>query len=116
VKKDGNVVRSLNSILWDKSLRKLTKKRINKTVVQSVMTCGAEVWDVSRKNRDKLLATGMDCLPRSCRRTRSDRMRNETIREMVEIDNDIMDEVQKRQLILYGRTNRMEEARWRREY
>jgi hypothetical protein len=27
-----------------------------------------------------------------------------------------MDEVQKRQLILYGRTNRMEEARWRREY
>jgi hypothetical protein len=36
-----NIIWSLNSILWDKSLRKITKKRIYKTMVQSVMIYGA---------------------------------------------------------------------------
>jgi hypothetical protein len=40
VKKCGNIIRSLNSILQDKSLRKITKERIDKTVVRSVMKHG----------------------------------------------------------------------------
>jgi hypothetical protein len=42
------------------SLRKISKKRIYKTVVHNVMIYGAEMWDVSVKNRKKLLATEMD--------------------------------------------------------
>jgi hypothetical protein len=57
-----NIIRSLNSILQDKSLRKITRKRIYYTLVQSVTIYGVEVWRVSRKNRSKLLATKMDYL------------------------------------------------------
>jgi hypothetical protein len=44
---------------------------------------------------NKLLATEMDCLRRSCRRTRKERIRNETVREMMEMEKNITDEVQK---------------------
>jgi hypothetical protein len=64
VNKGTNIVRSLNSTSRDKSLRKITKKRIYKTMVQSLMTYGAEVWAVSGKERKKLLGTEMDCLPK----------------------------------------------------
>jgi hypothetical protein len=38
---DGrNIIRSLNSILWDKSLRKTTRKWIYKTMVQCIMIRG----------------------------------------------------------------------------
>jgi hypothetical protein len=62
VNKGRNIIRSLNSILQDKSLRNIIKKRIYETMVQSVMIYGVDVWDVNRKNRNKLLATKMDYL------------------------------------------------------
>jgi creatinine amidohydrolase/Fe(II)-dependent formamide hydrolase-like protein len=89
------MIKFLNSILWDISPRKITNKRIYKTVAQSGMICRAKAWDVSRKNGNKLLAAGMDRLRRSCRRTRLDRTRNETITEMVVMEKDITDEVHK---------------------
>jgi hypothetical protein len=102
-----NIIRSLNSILWDESLRKIKKKRISRTIVQSVMTYGAEAWDVNRKNRNKLLSTEMVYLQRGCRRTRLERIRNETIREMMKVEKDITDEARKRQLMWFGHANRM---------
>jgi hypothetical protein len=44
----------------------------------------------------------------SCR-TRLDRIRNENTGEMIEVKKDITDEVQKRQLVLSGHTNKMTE-------
>jgi hypothetical protein len=52
-------------------------------MVQRVIIYGAEIWDGNRKKRKKLLATEMDYLKRSCRKTRLDRIRNETITEMI---------------------------------
>jgi hypothetical protein len=52
---------------------------------------------VKRMNRNKLSATEMDYLRRSCRRTRLDRIQNETIIEVMEKEKDIINEVQKRQ-------------------
>ena len=65
-------------------------KTIHRSMVQSVL--GAEVWDVSAKNKNKLLSTEMDYLRRSCRFRRVDRVRNETIRNMLEMERDIVDE------------------------
>jgi hypothetical protein len=89
-------MKSLNSIIWDKSPGNNKKKRIHKTMAQSVVIHGAEAWDVSRKNRNKLLVAKMDCLRRIWRRTRLDRIRNETTREMMETEKDTTEEVQKR--------------------
>jgi hypothetical protein len=71
--------------------------------------------DVSRKNGNKLLAAEMDYLRRSCRRTRLNRIQNEKIREMMEMEKEIIHEEQERQLIWYGHTKVMEQTRWARK-
>ena len=86
-----------------------TKKTIYGSIVQSVLTYGAEVWDVTAKN--KLLSYEMDYLRRSCRLRRVDRLRNETIRNMMGMERDIVNEVQRKQLVWYGNTCRMDEER-----
>ena len=76
---------------------------IYRSIVQSVLTYGAEVWDVSAKNKNKLLSTEMDYLRTSCRLRRVDRGRNETIRNMMGMERDIVDEAQR-----FGMDTRLE--------
>jgi hypothetical protein len=76
------------------------------------MTCGAVAWDVSRKNRSELLAAEMDYRRRSRRKTILDKIWCKAIRETMEMEKDIIDEVQKRQLIWFDHTNRMGDTRW----
>jgi hypothetical protein len=68
-----------------------------------------------RKNRNKLLTAEMDYLLRSCRRTRLERIRNETVREMMKMERDIIGQMHKRHLIRFGHTNRTHETRWPRK-
>jgi hypothetical protein len=77
-----NINGSLNSTSWETSLRKI--KTICETIIQCVMVYGEEAWVESRKDRNKLLASEMHCQQSSCRRARQDRIRNETIREMMD--------------------------------
>jgi hypothetical protein len=57
------------------------------------MTYGAEMWDVSGKNGNKLIVTEM-CYPRrTSGRTTLERIRNETITEMLEMEKNIEDDV-----------------------
>jgi hypothetical protein len=65
-----------------------------------------------RRERNKLLAIEMGYLGKSYRRVKLDRIRNETTREMIEMEKDVTDEVQKQQLMWFGHTKRMEKARW----
>lgn len=113
--KGRKTIGALNSVLWDKDIRKDTKMRIYKTIVQSVMTYGAEVWDLSQVNRKKLLSTEMDFLRRSCRRSRLERVRNEVIKRNMNIERDITDEIEKKQLTWFGHTKRMSQERWPRK-
>jgi hypothetical protein len=78
VKKSGNIIRSLICILWDESLRKITKETYN-TREKRVMIYEAEAKDVSGKNGKKLLATEVGYRLRGSRKGRLDRIRNETI-------------------------------------
>ena len=67
--------------------------------------------DVCAKNKNKLLSTEMDYLRRSCQLRRVDRVRNETIRDMMGIEKYIVDEVQRKQLVCYGHTCRIDKER-----
>jgi hypothetical protein len=67
----------------------MTKERVYKTMALSLTMFGAKAWDINSKNRNKLLAVEMDYLRRSCRRTKLDRISNETIREITDIKKDI---------------------------
>jgi predicted secreted protein len=77
--------------------------------------CEVEACDVSRKIGNKLLVDDMDYLRRRCSRTGLHRIRNETVREIIEVEKDVTDKVQKRQLKRFGHGNGMEGWRWPRE-
>lgn len=111
ITKGRKAIGALNSLLWEKEIRRETKKRIYKSIVESVMIYGAEVWDVSKKNKQKLLATEMDFLRRSCRKSRLERVRNTEIREMMDKEQTVADEIERRQLVWFGHAKRMEN-RW----
>ena len=70
--------------------------KIYTSLVCSVTTYGAEVWDIEVRNRGRPLATEIDYLRRSCGLTRTDRVRNEEIRRRRSMDGDLIDEIQKK--------------------
>lgn len=47
---------------------------------------GAEVWDLSRDNKRKLISIEMNCLRRSSRKSKLERVRNEQIREYKSVE------------------------------
>ena len=59
------VIGQLNSVLWSKEISKKNKTTIYKTIVESIVTYGSEVWEVSKKNCSRLLALEMDFWRRS---------------------------------------------------
>ncbi|XP_044766695.1 uncharacterized protein LOC123322749 [Coccinella septempunctata] len=115
INKGRTVTRTLNSLLWDKNITKSTKKHIYRSMVQSVALYGAEVWDVSQINRRKIMATEMDFLRRSCRRSRLERVRNEIIRAEMDMGRSMAEEIERRQLVWFGHVKRMLDDRWPRK-
>lgn len=59
------------------------------------MIYGAEIWDLSKSNTGKLMATEVDLLRRTCRRFSLERVRNQIIRRDMNIEKDITDEVER---------------------
>jgi hypothetical protein len=64
------------------------------------------------ENRNRPLAAEMCYQRRSWRRKRLARIRNKTIREVIEMEKDITHEVHKPQVMWAGHTNRVEDMRW----
>ena len=59
--KGRNIIRALNSVLWDKDMKMKTKKRVYESIVKPTKpSYGSEVWDINQKNRKKLLSTEME--------------------------------------------------------
>lgn len=105
-------IQMLNSVLWSKDITKNTKKTIYKTITESITTYGSEVWVVNKRMENRLMAVEMDFWRRSCRVSRLDRVRNETIRERMEVEDSIIDTINKKKLLWYGHLNRMPNRRW----
>lgn len=106
------VTQKLNSLLWSNELRIQTKKRIYNTMVKSILTYGSETWEVTKRNKDRLLATEMDFLRRSCGVSRLQHIRNEEIRRRMDMEETIIEEIEKKRLLWYGHMRRMQPDRW----
>jgi hypothetical protein len=57
------------------------------------------------------MATEMDYWRRVAGISRLERIRNERVREIMRVDGNIVEDIRKKQLILYGHLKRMEEER-----
>ena len=98
IRQGKQVTKQLHGILWNPQIRHTTKIRIYKTIIESIATYRAEVWDISEQTKKKLLAMEMGCWRRCCRRTLLDRIRNEDIRTEMNIDTNILDTINAKRL------------------
>jgi hypothetical protein len=79
------VIGMLNSVLWSKTILHKTKKLMYQALVQSILQYGAETWTLNTQQANKLLATEMDFCRSSARKSRKEKVRNVTIREIMEM-------------------------------
>ena len=60
------------------------------TTVKSIITYGCEIWPSKQKTESMLLATEVDFWRRVARLSKLERIRNETIREMMGVQNTLV--------------------------
>jgi hypothetical protein len=76
-------------------------------LVQSILLYGAETWTLNTQHANKLLATEMDFLRRSARKSRKEKVRNVTIREIMEVRKNILEVTEEKRLQWFGHVKRM---------
>lgn len=105
-------IQLLNPILWSKKITKTTKKMLYKTIVQNISTYGSEIWTINKKCERRLKSLEMNYWRRSCGISRLDRIRNEDIKERMDVQESIIDVIEQKQLLWYGHLRRMPDTRW----
>jgi len=73
-------INALNSIWWHKDITKNRKLYVYQTIIQSILMYGAEVWQITSREINKILSTEMDVLRRSARKSRMERVKNKHIK------------------------------------
>jgi hypothetical protein len=82
-------------------------------LVINVCNQEAEVWQIPTREINKILATEMDVLRRSARKSRLKIIKNEHIKEIMGVKEkpDIIAIIEKKRLQWYGHVKRMQEER-----
>lgn len=111
LKKGKYAISTLNQVLWDNKIRIETKHKIYKSIVRSTTLYGAETWQLQNAFKNKFLALEMDYWRRSAGISRRDKIRNDIIREKMQVKNDIVEDIFTKQLIWYGHMMRMNTER-----
>jgi hypothetical protein len=76
-------------------------------LVQIILLYGAETWTLNIQQANKLLATEMDFWRRSARKSRKEKVRNVTIRDIVEVGKNILEVIELKRLRWFGHVKRM---------
>lgn len=105
-------IRKLHPIIWNKNINKKTKHKIFNTIVRSIMTYGAETWVTNKKTKEKIRAVEMEYWRRCCEVTRTEKIRNEDIRNRMNVETDIIKYIEEKRLIWYGHTRRASASKW----
>ena len=106
------IIRMLHPIVWNQTLTKRIKRLLYKTIVESTLIYGSDVWSITERNKKKLKAVEMEYWRKSCGLTKLDKIRNEEIRRRAEVDIDVIETIETKQLAWYGHLSRMAEERW----
>lgn len=110
IKKANNVYYAMNKgFINKKEISKRTKMNVYKTIFRPILTYGCESWVLSQQQRSKIQASEMKYLRRVKGVTRQDRIRNDFIREELEIQS-IMEFIEQRQISWWGHLQRMKDT------
>ena len=80
-------------------------------MAKSVLTYGAETWSLYGDDRRGINTTEMAALRRSARISKLDRKTNEYIREKMDTQDAVLDDITRKQLILYAHVQRINPTR-----
>ncbi|XP_030765767.1 uncharacterized protein LOC115889832 [Sitophilus oryzae] len=109
--KARNAIKCLNNILWSNEIGNDRKLRINDATVKNNLLFGAKTWRLTENNKRKLLAVEMDAIRRLARTSKLDRVRNETFRDKMGRQKNIVEEIESAQLKWYRHVRRMDNTR-----
>jgi len=93
------IIGPLNGVWWSKNITRNRKKMIHNSMVKSVLIYGAETWSLYEDDRRRINVTEMDALRRSARISKLDRKTNEYIRGKMDVQDMILDDITRKQLI-----------------
>ncbi|XP_070001946.1 uncharacterized protein [Nicotiana sylvestris] len=97
--------RLASGVLCDKRVSPLLKGKFYKAVVRPAMMYGAECWPVKNSHIQKMKVAEMRMLRWMCEHTRMDKIRNDDIREKVQVAL-IDDKMREARLIWFGHVQR----------
>ena len=98
----------LTGVLCDKKVPITLKDKVYKTVIKPTMTCGAECWEVRKKDENRLHVAEMRMLRWIRGKTRKDHVRNQIIPEDAKVCQ-MSTFLRQKRLNLYGHIRRREE-------
>ena len=104
-------ITKLNSVLWDRDVTSKTKTHVYHAVVKSTITYATETWCLKAKTIAKLNSTEMDFWRHSALISRKDKIRNNIIKQKMNVTRSLVDDIKTKQLQWYGHVQRMEERR-----
>jgi hypothetical protein len=106
-------INALNSIWWHKNITKNRKLYIYQSIIQSILTYGAEVWQIPTREMNKIISIEMDVLRRAARKSRMERIKNEHIKGIMGVKGklNIIEVIEMKRLQWYGHVKRTLEER-----
>ena len=81
----------LNSVMWNRQITRKYKLLIYNSIVKSTVTYGAETWKFNKNLELKLISMEMYFLRRSAICSRLEKIKNNVIREKMNIKNSFLD-------------------------
>ena len=98
---------ALHPIWRAKDISNQTKIALYMSLVLSIVLYAAETCTLRKRNQDRLLSFEMSCLRRILGISRRDRIRNDNIRQRLDLETTIMVRNHSRRLTYYGHVIRM---------
>ena len=110
VKQASGFYQSVRGLVWDREVPLECKKVMYKTYFVPILTYAAETWAEGSRERSRIQAAEMKFLRSMVRKTRYDRVRNEDVREQLEVES-LMERVGRAKIKWFGHVWRMGEER-----
>ena len=98
INRGRGAITKLNRNLWDSDVTPKTKTHIYHAIVKSTITYAAETWCLKAKTITKLNSTEMDFWRLSTRISRKDKIRNNIIKQKMNVTRSLLDDIKTKQL------------------
>ena len=86
----------LSSVLWNINIITSKKRKIYSTIFQNIVLYGSETCTLKKRQKERLLALEMDFWRRFAGKSRLKRVRNETIKETMNVKKNIIQAIEEK--------------------